>query len=98
VGLITALFDPRANCLNLSRDEIEARVRDDLAGLLAEIADKDRAEGGWRTLLLGFDQAEEMTALSPLEDAELDGLLFRRNCSPRWARWKSSWQVQAIQG
>jgi hypothetical protein len=20
------------------------------------------------------------------------------NCSPRWARWKSSWQVQAIQG
>src|SRR5713101_1093596 len=23
---------------------------------------------------------------------------FVRNCSPRWARWKSSWQVQAIQG
>jgi hypothetical protein len=74
-GLATALNDPRANCLNLSRDEIEVRVRDDLPGLLAEIADKDRGEGGRRTLLLGIDQAEEMTALSPAEDSELDDLL-----------------------
>jgi WD40 repeat protein len=75
-GLVTALNDPRANRLNLSRDEIEARVRGGLPELLADIADADRAiDGRRRTLLLGVDQAEEMTALSPEENAELDGLL-----------------------
>jgi hypothetical protein len=74
-GLITALYDVRANCLNLVRDEIEACVHNDLSGLLAEVAEKDRAEGGRRTLLLGIDQAEEMTALPPEEDSELDDLL-----------------------
>lgn len=74
-GLVTALSE--AKLLNLSRDAIEARVGSDLAGLLAEIADHDRGAGGRRTLLLGLDQAEEMTSLSPEEDAELDGLLAR---------------------
>jgi hypothetical protein len=45
-GLVTALTDPRANKLKLSRDEIETRVRDDLAGLLAAIADEDSGESG----------------------------------------------------
>jgi hypothetical protein len=79
-GLITALNDRRTNYLKLARDEIESRVRDDLAALLAAIADKDRTEdGGRRTLLLGLDQAEEIAALSPEEDTELDDLLVRDN-------------------
>jgi phosphotransferase system enzyme I (PtsP) len=74
-GLIAALHDARADCLKLARDEIEACVYNDLSGLLAEIADKDRAESGRRTLLLGIDQAEEMSTLSPEEDSELEELL-----------------------
>jgi hypothetical protein len=76
-GLVTALNDAHAKRLNLSRDEIETCIRDDLAGLLAKIADTDRGESGRRTMLLGIDQAEEITALSPAEASELDEVLGR---------------------
>src|SRR5262249_26474607 len=59
-GLITSLADKAANYLGLSRDEIEQRVAEDLVSLLTDIADKDSANTGRRTLLIGFDQAEEM--------------------------------------
>ena len=76
-GLVSVLADKRANLLSLSRGEIEQRVASNLSGFLADLADKDRADSSRRTLLLGIDQAEEMTALSAEEDAELDGLLAR---------------------
>jgi hypothetical protein len=76
-GLVTALYDAHASRLKLSRDEIKTRVHGDLAGLLEKIADEDQAESGRRTLLLGLDQAEEITALSPEDDSELDAVLGR---------------------
>jgi hypothetical protein len=82
-GLITALHDRRTNRLKLSRTEIKDCVHDDLAGLLAKIADEDRAESGRRILLLGIDQAEEITALSPDEASEFDNLLDRLLALPK---------------
>jgi hypothetical protein len=80
-GLATGLFDTLQRTpdlgkqVGLSRDDIETRAASDLSGLLARFADADAAEQGRRTLLIGVDQAEEMTALAPEDDAELDGLL-----------------------
>jgi hypothetical protein len=82
-GLITALHDPRTNRLKLSRDEIKDYVRDDITGLLAKIADLDQAASGRRTLLLGIDQAEEITALSPEEALEFNDVLDRLLALPK---------------
>ncbi|MEO1610546.1 MAG: hypothetical protein AAFR90_14695 [Pseudomonadota bacterium] len=82
-GLITGLHDPRANHLNLARGQIAERIDTDIPGFLAEIADKTAfrdpsimdAKPVRRTLLIGIDQAEEMTGLDDAENAELDQLL-----------------------
>lgn len=72
-GLAAGLVKPEANLLNLPLGALEERVANDLPGLLAEFADADASRtGGRRTMLLGIDQAEEMSALtSDLEIEEL---------------------------
>ena len=74
-GLASGLAQQAANALNLAPYDIAARVADDLPGLLADIADADDPDGGRRTLLLGIDQAEEITGLNAEDAAELDRLL-----------------------
>ena len=75
-GLAQGLARDEANVLKLSRGAIEERLRNDPAGLLSEIAEADKsAEMGKRTVLIGLDQAEEIAALSPEEDADLTKLL-----------------------
>lgn len=81
-GFVTGLFhtldraDRLKKVMSLSRGQLEDRIVGDLAGLLVEIAEADKSEAGRRTLLIGVDQAEEMTAQLAAEDeAELDRLL-----------------------
>jgi hypothetical protein len=81
-GLVTGLFDTLDRSrrlgtrLSLARGEIEERLAADPWRLLADLADADASlDGRRRTLLIGIDQAEEMTQLAPEDDAELDGLL-----------------------
>jgi formylglycine-generating enzyme len=80
-GLIAGLSDvfarnpTLAKNLPLSPDALARRATTDLAKLLADFADADAFDGVRRTLLLGIDQAEEITALSPGDDEELTKLL-----------------------
>lgn len=82
-GLISGLFDKRANHLNLPRGDIACRVETDLPELFRAIANADSFEDiskipiqrKCRTLLLGVDQAEEMTALSTEEQDEFHKLI-----------------------
>jgi len=75
-GFAAGLFDALARSdrlgknLSLTLSEIEDRAKSDLPGLLAQFADADAGPAGRR-----IDQAEEMTALSPEDDAELDHFL-----------------------
>jgi len=61
--------------LALSPAALAQKAAATLPALLKEFADADAIEGRRRTLLLGIDQAEEMTALSSGDDAELKELL-----------------------
>ena len=72
-GLAAGLAKAEANRLKLPLGVLEDRIRDNLPRLLADFAKEDASPtGGGRTLLLGVDQAEEMTALSaPNEIDEL---------------------------
>jgi hypothetical protein len=92
-GLIAGLFDTLEKSkklgerLSLSRGDIEDRAASDLPGLLAEIAEADKSDGGRRTLLLGLDQAEEISTLAQdenakLENAELEGLFCSVTAAP----------------
>ena len=51
----------------LSKDAIAARVDENLDGFLANLADADAGDSGRRTVLLGIDQGEEISALEGTE-------------------------------
>lgn len=80
-GLVAGLYDTLTKVkalrqrLPLSRAELAARVSTDLHGLLKAFFEADTTEGQPRSVLLGIDQAEEMTNLSDQDAAELSGLL-----------------------
>jgi len=63
--------------LHLTRHQIERALAepDGFRVLLARFADATAIEGIRRTMLVGIDQAEEITALTPADAPELDGLL-----------------------
>ena len=71
----------------MPRGDISARIEDDPVGLFRALADADAAvehsveppARTRRSLLIGIDQAEEMTALNESEDAELSDLFAAVN-------------------
>ena len=80
-GLAAGLWDTLkrhdglSRALPLSRDEIVSGLRENPSQLLERFADADAGDSGRRTLLIGIDQAEEMAALAPEDEAELDAFL-----------------------
>lgn len=80
-GFVAGLFDTLrrdtdlGRSLALSRDEIEEGVHNDLAGILRHYADADAGYAGRRTLVIGIDQAEEITSLTAEDVSEVDALL-----------------------
>ena len=70
-GLAAGLAKAEANLLNLPLGALEDGIEHDLPKLLKNFAEADASRtGGPRTMLLGIDQAEEMTALSAPEETD----------------------------